>query len=205
MSAGMPALCRPALLLALLVLVRPATADSDWVTRVDADGLKVETRDVEGSDYKAFRASIVVAATPEQVLARLQDVASYPDWFPDTVEARRVPTDTGVRANYVRTDAPWPVKDRDAIYTQNVERGEGEITIRVGVDPALVPEIDDAVRVRQAAGRWHLVAGDDGTAVHWQFHLEPGGRVPGSLANARVVDTPKRALLALRDYFAGPR
>jgi hypothetical protein len=202
--AGLSSVLRSVLLLATLALGEAAVADSDWVTRVDADGLKVETRDIDGSDYKAFRASIVVAATPEQVLARLEDVASYPDWFPDTVEARRIPTDDGVRSNYVRTDAPWPVKDRDAIYTQHIERDESGITIRVGVDPDLVPEVEDAVRVRRAAGRWQLLVVDGGTAVRWQFHLEPGGRVPGSLANARVVDTPRRALLALRDYFAGP-
>jgi hypothetical protein len=192
---------RRALLLFLVVLAPHAAADGNWETRVDTDGVTVETRDIEGSSYKAFRASIIVQATPDQVLERLQDVASYPDWFPDTVEARQVPNDSGLRANYVRTGAPWPVKDRDAVYTQRVERSKRAITIHVGVAPELVPTVKDAVRVRQASGRWHLLAVDAGTEVEWRFHLEPGGKVPSSLANTRVVDTPRRALLALRAFF----
>lgn len=196
---------RPALVvLTLLSALHGAAraADGDWVMHIDEDGLRVETRDVDGSSYKAFRASIVVAATPDQVLARLQDVKSYPDWFPDTVEARRVPTEAGMRANYVRTDAPWPVKDRDAIYTQIVQRSGDDIRIDVGVSPDMVPEAEGAVRVRRAEGRWDLLAADGGTSVNWQFHLEPGGKIPSRLVNARFVDTPRRALLALREYFA---
>jgi hypothetical protein len=161
-------------------------ADGDWVTEIDEDGLKVETREVAGSNYRAFRASIAVAATPAQVLARLDDVDSYPDWFPDTVEARRVPGEAGTSSNYVRTDAPWPVKDRDAIYTQRVEQSADEIIIRVGVSPDLVPETNDAVRVRRAEGRWNLQVIEGGTLVNWRFHLEPGGKIPSRTGQCPV-------------------
>ncbi|MFT7289486.1 MAG: hypothetical protein ACI87W_003621, partial [Halieaceae bacterium] len=103
---------------------------------------------------------------------------------------------------YVRTDAPWPVKDRDAIYEQSLDWSETLIRINVIAVPDGLPEVDDAVRVREAQGFWELRALDSGaTRVHWEFHLEPGGRIPSSLANARVVETPKKVLLALRAYF----
>jgi hypothetical protein len=175
---------------------------SEWETQFDEGGVRVETRDVAGSDYKAFRAQALIAATPDEVLARLQDVERYPDWFPDTLEARRLELGGDRWANYVRTDAPWPLKDRDAVYTQKLTRTVQGIQITVGVAPDTVPESKDAVRIRAAAGLWELVAADGGTALHWEFHVEPGGNIPSGLANARVIETPKRALQSLKNYFA---
>ncbi|MFK8043585.1 START domain-containing protein [Congregibacter sp.] len=174
---------------------------SDWETQFDEGGVQVDTRDVDDSNYKAFRATALIAASPEDVLARLRDIESYPDWFPDTVEARRLELDGDDWANYVRTDAPWPVKDRDAIYTQNLERSGSSIKIVVGVAPDTVPESGDAVRIRAAAGFWELKDSDGATALHWEFHVEPGGNIPSGLVNARVIETPKAALQALKEYF----
>ena len=174
---------------------------SDWETQFDEGGVRVDTRDVDGSDYKAFRAQAVIPASPEEVLARLRDVESYPSWFPDTIEARRIELDGERWANYVRTDAPWPVKDRDAIYTQDLQRDGTSIKIVVGVAPDTVPESGEAVRIRAAAGFWALTDSDGGTALHWEFHVEPGGNIPSGLVNARVIETPKGALQALKEHF----
>jgi hypothetical protein len=105
-------------------------------------------------------------------------------------------------ANYVRTDAPWPVKDRDAIYTQELTRSAEGIRIIVGVAPDSLPDAKDAVRVRAATGLWELAPADGGTSLYWEFHLEPGGNIPSGLANARFIETPRRALQSLKEYFA---
>ncbi len=179
-----------------------ASGDPLWDTRVDKDGLLVETRSVEGSNYKAFRARITVPAQPDDVLARLRDVDRYTEWFPDTTEAYLISSDGDRWSNYLRTDAPWPVKDRDSVYASVVERDGDRVLIRIVSQGDAIPVSDDAVRIVQAEGLWELTPTADGTQVHWEFHAEPGGTVPSSLANARVVDTPRKALLALRDYFA---
>jgi hypothetical protein len=167
----------------------------------DEEDVTVEACDIAGSDYQGFRARAVIAASPEQVLQRLQDVEDYPDWFPDTLEARRLELAGERWANYVRTGAPWPVKDRDAIYTQVLERRDGSILITVGVAPDELPEVKGAVRVRAAKGLWELVPVDAGTALRWEFHLEPGGKIPSGLVNAQIMETPRRALQALKAFF----
>ncbi|WP_439107910.1 START domain-containing protein [Congregibacter sp.] len=175
---------------------------SDWEMQFDEGGVSVETRDVDGSDYKAFRAKALLPASPDDVLARLRDIESYTEWFPDTIEARAVEREGDRWANYVRTDAPWPVKDRDAIYSQALTRTGGTIRIDVTAAPDILPDSKDAVRIRAAAGFWELVDVDGSTAVHWEFHVEPGGNIPSGLANARVLETPKGALQALKEFFA---
>jgi hypothetical protein len=74
----------------------------------------------------------------------------------------------------------------------------------VGVAPDAVPEVEDAVRVREARGSWDLMPGGEPgtTQLSWEFHLEPGGSVPARLANTRVVETPRGALRALQAFFA---
>ncbi|MDP5069481.1 MAG: SRPBCC family protein [Congregibacter sp.] len=178
-----------------------AAFSSECELLFDEDGVTVEACDVGGSDYQGFRARAVIAAAPEQVLQRIQDVEHYPDWFPDTVEARRLEL-TGHRwANYVRTGAPWPVKDRDAIYTQDLQRRDDTIVISIGVAPDELPEAKGAVRVRAAKGLWELVPVDAGTALRWEFHLEPGGKIPSGLVNAQIMETPRQALQALKAFF----
>lgn len=191
-----------ALILSLVLLAAPGgTAGEPWSLRVEDDGLRVETREVPGSKFRAFRATVRVAATPDAVLARLRDVASYPEWFPDTKAARVLEQADGRWASYIRTGAPWPVRDRDAIYVSSLDGDSDAYRIAISVAPALVPEAEGAVRIREAAGFWLLTRVGDGTDITWEFHVEPGGSVPGSLANARVVATPRGALTALRDYF----
>jgi len=194
-------LTRGLCVLLFFCVLAASAQDASWETRIEDDGLLVETSDVEGSQVKAFRAQIVVPATPEDVAVRLRDIDSYPDWFPDTVEARSVGRENGAWVNYVRTSAPWPVKDRDAIYVSRLERLPDRLRISVEADPDLLPEKPDAVRVVEASGGWELEAAGGGTRVTWRFHLEPGGNVPAGLANARVLSTPREALLALRHYF----
>lgn len=193
-------LCAP-LAMACLFAALPALAQDSWSLRVDREGLRVETREVPGSNFRAFRASVRVAASPDAVLARLRDVERYPEWFPDTKEAYVVEQVDGRWASYIRTGAPWPVKDRDAIYVSTLEGTSDSYRIVVSAAPTRLPEVGDAVRIRKAAGYWHLQRDGDGTVITWEFHVEPGGSVPGSLANARVVATPRGALSALREFF----
>ncbi|MEM1402564.1 MAG: START domain-containing protein [Pseudomonadota bacterium] len=176
--------------------------DEGWEVALEEDGLIVQTRSVEGSDFKAFWANTVIDATPEDVFARLQDVKSYPGWFPDTLKAERLEAEDGSLANYVVTDIPWPLKDRDAVYAVSNDVSPELIVTTVTADPDRVPENSKYVRIREASGEWRLTAlNEGGTRIDWTFHLEPGGNIPAGLANARVIETPQKALLALKEYF----
>ena len=191
-----------ALPIVFLCLTGPAWTEEGWQERVNAEGLRVETRAVSGSEFKAFRASVVVPATRAAVRARLQAVDRYPDWFPDTPEAKVLEVfEEGGWASYVRTSLPWPLKDRDAVYVSRLTELEDRDRIDVDTDPELVPERGNAVRIREAKGYWELRDVEGGTLVYWEFHLEPGGKVPSGLANARVVATPRGALEGLRAFF----
>ena len=133
------------LALALAVLAASAQA-SEWVTRFHEQGVTVQTREVDGSGYHAFRATTTLAASPEAVLARLRDIDSYTEWFPDTPEARLVNVEgvggvgEDVWFNYLRTDVPWPVKDRDTVYRNRLLRSEDSLRIEIVADPDVLPD-----------------------------------------------------------------
>lgn len=194
-------LCVRTVALILSIAWAGSALSSEWETQFDEGGVVVDTRELPDSDYQVFRARAFIAATPDAVLARLQDLESYPDWFPNTIEARKLEMEGDRWANYIRTDAPWPVKDRDAIYSQVLERTSEGYRIVIGAAPDMLPEAKGAVRIRAASGFWALNAADGGTALHWEFHVEPGGSIPSGLVNARVIETPIGALQALKEYF----
>lgn len=196
-------------ILAIAALAQLAHASSaaaeDWVERFNEDGIAVHTRPMAESSFQEFRGRTVVPAPLDSVLATILDGDRFHEWFPDCPRSELLERNGDVQLQYTVTAAPWPVSDRDAIYEMAVSRDEsgGSALVRVGVRPDAYPLQDSMVRVEKAKGSWTLRSVDaDRTEVTFQMHLEPGGGIPAWLANARVVDTPKGAMVGLRARFA---
>lgn len=205
-SRGVP----PALL--LLVLAWLARADVamaqtlPWRLDREREGIRVETRPVEGSGIREFRGTAEVAAPVETIRTLLRDADRFREWFPNTSESRLLERSGDVSYQYSVLDTPWPISDRDNVFRAQTTRdaATGTVSIAVHAAPDHHPEQPDRVRVRHARGEWRLEPiGEDRTRVTFRMHLDPGGGVPEWLINARVVETPFEALRNLRAMLAG--
>jgi hypothetical protein len=192
------------ILIMLFALATPVGAE-EWVLKHEADGIVVHTRPVAGSTFEEFRGRALVSANLESVLRVLIDGDRYQDWFPDCPQSKLLDRESDVQRQYAVTAAPWPVKDRDAIYQYSVSRDSSGAFAKVEIQaaPDAYPLQDSMVRVQVANGSWTIQAANDGqTDVTFQMHLEPGGSIPSVLANARVVATSAGALAGLRIQVA---
>ena len=186
--------------LAMAVVVERS---EDWVLQKDQEGIRVYTRDTEYSDFDAFRGEIEVESTLNEVVAILTDVPNHRKWMKDISEAEMVDEfDPDGYHSYGRTDAPWPVTDRDWVVRWEIRTGNDRPGVVVTFKKAdgVRPPTNDAVRTGEFEGFWHLEALDEGgtRVVYEVSHADPGGMLPAWLVNAFVVNQPYYTLSAMR-------
>lgn len=197
--------CRAALLLGLVLqgsLPAPARA-SDWEVLVERDGIVASRRLVEGRDFPQLRAVGEVPGTPYEVLAVLMDVPAYVDWLPDCVDSTTVRVIDDWRSIiYMRTDAPWPVSDREAVVENQVNFTDARTKVNVSfraVTAADVMQKPGTVRMRFATGSYTIEAIDDKRSrVLYEIDADPGGALPAWLIVLQSRRNPFETIAGLR-------
>ena len=78
------------LLLASFMLINANTnVTTDWKLRKDAGGVKIFTRNIEGSPFEEFRGMVTITNTSlTKVLDVITDVKNYPNNFPNCGSAQ---------------------------------------------------------------------------------------------------------------------
>ena len=189
------------LLLLLFNTVFCLQAQNDWDLKKDKDGIKIYTRQVSGSKFRAFKAVASTDASVSTLVAVMKDKSAYKALFPLTMEME-VLEEKGetYQVQYVKTDVPFPVTDRDGIYEFKYSFNPGDQSVNVTVDVLAdrLPRAKKMVRITEGKGFWKFRPKTDGAVeIEYQFHAEPGGSIPAWLANSQVVDSPWQAITGL--------
>ncbi|MCU1716902.1 START domain-containing protein [Pseudomonas sp. 5P_3.1_Bac2] len=202
MRAFVPLLigCAAALSAALAQAAEPA-----WRLVKDEDGIKVYLQDVAGSKYQAYRGVVQIKAPVEKLRAMQEDVGAACSWIYSCKQQKLLKREGTQSWIYARFDAPWPVQSRDAVFHVTTEQGaDGQVERKLEGQASYLPAEKGFVRVEQAQGFWRITPQAGVTEVVYQMHTEPGGSVPGWLANSFVVDSPFKTLQALRKLAEKP-
>jgi hypothetical protein len=181
--------------LAFLALVftgavcRGASADPAWNEVSRSEDVIVYRKEVPGSPVLAYKAVATLAAPLARVIAVVRDTARFPEWtwrvkFAEVVQ-RSSPTEA---LEYLRTGAPWPVKDRDALYRSRVtyDRAAREIRLCIeSVEDPRRPEHPDYVRARvyPSCFRFNTPDGGRTTRIEAEVHGDPRGAIPKWVVN----------------------
>jgi hypothetical protein len=204
---GPPARAQPSA--ATRMATRPPT-DDGWARVADEDGIVVTSRPSAHSPLPIFRGVGVVDAPLLAVLAVVTDAERHREWvFQCTDSALVEQTSDSTGIVYNRTDAPWPVPDRDVVLDSRIELvdGEREVIVRfAATDHPRRPPVDGVVRMPYLHGHYHLRAdGDARTRVEYQVDSDPGGTLPPWLAARGTRDMPIETLRALRAQLVRTR
>ena len=188
------------LISALLFL---STACFAWDLEQDDDGIKVFTKEIEGSDFKAFKGEMDTQAQLDEVLSVIRDVESMDEWLHECVDSQIMETtEEGEIIVYQETSAPWPVSNRNFVLKMKVDRAEDASNAKVSFTALVEPEVpnDECVRVTELNGSWTLTqTNEESLNVVYQTSADPAGDIPSWLANAFVVDQPYNTLKNLRE------
>ena len=196
---------------ALLVSSTWVCADSDWALEREKDGVSVYTRDVPGSQFKAFKGESVLDVELNRAMALMDDTAACVDWMHSCKSPVLIRKLTPLkRYSYMVNDFPWPAKDRALLLSATISQEMVDRVVTVAletVDPeslsaddkAKLPQDNGAVMMERAKGFFRFTPlGDNRTHVEYQMHTEPSGALPASLVNAMLVDTPFHTLKAMQ-------
>lgn len=176
---------------------------SDWEVIAEREGIVVSRRPVAGRSLPQLRSVGEVPGTPYEVLAILLDVPAQVDWRPDCMESKTVRRiDTWRSIIYTRTDAPWPVSDREVVIENEVIFIDPPSKVKVTFAAVTAPDVErapGAVRMKMATGFYAIEAIDGARSrVHYEVDVDPGGSLPDWLVSMQSTRNPLETLAGLR-------
>lgn len=177
-------------------------AQGDWELKKEKDGIKVYLRDVEGSRIQEFKAEAILDGKLSSIVAVLKDVNSYTDLYKHTKEARLLNENDTFSVYYIVTNLPWPLTDRDAVYSSTYSQQYDTKLVRIDIklETGYMEENGDYIRMEKATGLWLLHPVDvNKVEVTYQMLADPGGKIPGWVINMFLVDTPVEDIKVLQE------
>jgi len=181
-------------------------AQEDWTLQKDKDNIKVYTKKVEGYSMKASKAESVLETTVPRLVAVLMDADNFYKVVPTSKSSELLKkVNESEKIYYISTDAPWPVSDRDGIYSFNFSQNPNTKAVTVEIDclPDFIPKKEDHVRVPRSEGRWRFTPLSNGKVkVEYQNVTDPGGSIPAWLANSSVINIPFDTIKNLKKRVA---
>ena len=198
-------------LAASVLLLTPIERDSDagtsgWVVVDREQGISVSQRDEPNRQFPTFKGLGNVKASIYDVLAVILDHDSHTQWVHDCNGAEKLATlgDHEIIV-YNRTDAPWPIKDRDVVLkgTLKIVTPGKQIIAKFRVtDDSLKPRVPDVIRMPHLSGHWKLTQLKNGTQVEYKVNADPAGKLWAWLVKRTARDIPMYTIVGLRRQVA---
>lgn len=172
---------------------------TSWEIDKEKDGIVVYTKLEKNSDFKSFKAIVLVDASIDEVVRLLKDADSYTEWYGYTKTSKILKQDKGIQYNYVETVFPWPYKNRDMVYRMSISASDiDKVLISLKGMPDYISQKKGIVRMKKAEGNILLRRVDSNTEITYTFHSEPGDAIPAWLANNSIGELPFKTLTGLR-------
>lgn len=194
----------------LLAASAAEAAAPKWKHILREDGVSVSTREVVGRSFPTFRGVGVVHANIFEVLAVLSDIKRYTEWQGSCAEARLLrKINEREYIVYSRTDAPWPVSDRDTVNRSKVhvdlKRRIVNIKFRA-IRTRLQGPVSGVVRMNKLRGHFKLTSlTRDKTKVDYKVDADPEGMLPTWLAKMATKKLPLETIKKLRQQVKRTR
>ena len=174
-----------------------------WETITREQAILVSTRVEPGRQFPSFRGIGRVNGSVWEVLAILADADRHMEWMHQCNGSKLIKAiDDSNQIIYNRTDAPWPVKDRDVVLRSNytVAKEGKDIWSRFKQtrDSSMGP-VDGVVRMPTLTGHYHLVSTSESQClVEYRVNADPGGSLPDWVVTQTTKDLPLHTLINLR-------
>lgn len=179
----------------LLILLLPFSQidESHWEYQFEKQGVKVYTKAIAGSGFKAFKGEAVFEAEAGKIIHQLFEITSYPLWCYRTTSAMVIKQDSNkVYYRYV-SETPPVIKNREAYFYNELlpDDGSGTRIIALGTYSSEEPVPTGFIRMPFSKGCWKLKPlSEHKPLVTFEMQADPGGLIPSWLANMASSDSP---------------
>ena len=187
-------------------------AEGKWVFIEKNQGVTMHSRKVAGHAESEFRGSSSIDQPVEVVGAVLADIPSFTRWFYKCIQARKIPDKTSTDLNfllYIVIETPWPLWDRDVVYTTRtkIDIASGKIRVQGKAhQDSSVPIRKDYVRITDSELQWSLERLDaNRTQVTFSKRINAGGNIGSYLSDAGCRKTIFNSLINMREIASDPQ
>jgi hypothetical protein len=185
-----------------------ALAQKDWTLKVDKDGIKVYTKNLDNSPFKAVKTICTIETSLSQLTAVLMDINNTVDWVYATKKCVVLKTISASEVIYYsEIDAPWPVSNRDFIVRLWAEQDEKTKAVSVLAEnkPTYLPVYGNIVRIQHSHSKWLLTPLPNGhVKVEYELQVDPGGNIPAWLINMFATKGPYESFKKLKQQVKKP-
>ena len=173
-----------------------------WSLNRDTNGIKVYSKEIEGYNFKSFKAITTINGSVHDFVFTLADIANFPKWGHQIKSAKILERagDT-LQIYYSIAKAPFPYKDRDGIYLNRFKwKSDAKILmVEIEILSDYLDENEKYIRVK-GYGYWKIVVvSENSMEVTFSMQIDPGGSIPSWLANMFVDGTPYHTLLNIKN------
>ena len=195
-------------LLSFSFLSPTSPASSEWVFKKERSGIKVFTRDVQGSNLKELKITLQVEATLSSIATLIADVPAYQNWVYKCALSRPLQKiDDENSIEYFLIDFPWPMSDRDLV-TRSVLKQDSISKVLTSVtigNAQLHPMQPDFIRITDHINTWTFTPVDEQRVdVVYTLKAHPAGSIPNWLINMVLDQGPVQSMLRFRDLLKHP-
>ena len=176
-----------------LMITVTAFQSGTWEYQFEKEEVKVYTKHVDGSSFKAFKGETVLMVSAEKIAKQILDIDSYPQWCYRTTSTKILKKDNNTVYYYYISATPPLVKNREAYFFNELSPAttNGNITIKIGTYQSNEPVPSGYVRIPFSKGYWTLKPlSENKTLVVFEMQADPGGIIPSWLANMASSDSP---------------
>lgn len=174
---------------------------SEWKLEKDKDDIQIYTRKVTDFKLKEFKAVTSVNASVELLFSILHNAEKYSEWM-SNLQQSHILKQTNENELYIYSESnlPWPFSNRDIVSQSLFYHKDGKSFMKITGLPDYIPEKKGIIRMKYTKGLWTFIPLASGeTKIIYQFLGDPGGSIPGWLANLFIVDGPYKTLLHLKE------
>ena len=179
-----------------------------WDLKLDKEGIRVYTKILDNSPFKAVRTVCTIDASLNQVMAVLLDIPGSVNWLYATkscsVLKQISPSEI---IYYSEIEVPWPVNNRDFVVRIKVTQDEKtKVVTMVGENkPTYLPENKNIVRIQKSSAKWVIVPlSKNQVKLEYILQVDPGGSVPAWLINMFATKGPYESFKNLREQVKKP-
>ncbi len=194
-------------LLALLFIAAGSLFAGTWKLAKNDNGIRVYTMDIPGKSLDRFKAVATIDASLEVLVEVLRDVNNYHRWYGNCKLQRRIREYSPLESLVYHVQSVPVISNRDVIV-----RGKITIDYKKGTALQVMRNVKSSykkdsgnVRMPHLRGKFFMQRiTPQKTRVTYFMEADPGGSVPGWLANSTAKKQPYRTLLGLKKIVRDP-
>ncbi|PWK17287.1 SRPBCC family protein [Xanthomarina spongicola] len=187
--------------LLFILMFQNVLAQEDWEMVKEEDGIKVYTKPVSTSDFKAFKATMTIDESIQSFLSVLYDIEGLTSWGYKLEDASLLKkSGDSLQIYYAEAKVPFPYKNRDGVYANTFKWDANAKILHVEIKllDKYIAEKEGLVRLT-GKGYWKAKVLTSGKLeIVFEMEVDPGGGIPAWMANMFADDSPYYTMFELQ-------